>query len=108
MARQAPFNVTTWRPRDNRQLKFDKDGGISAEVITWYGLVKVFTYGGGEHGEAFTVLKAWKEYQVWETRLNKAYSARWLGRLAFQFAHQIERQIKERDEAFRLRCERSK
>jgi hypothetical protein len=56
-----------------------------AEFRREHGVVKVFSYAGGEHTGPFTSFEMYIHPYAYYARLPRHYHDRWLGRLARQF-----------------------
>jgi hypothetical protein len=72
-----------------------KDNSEKGRIYTAAGVVDVFCYLGGEHGDPFTRLDLfiWP-FEFW-LQLPRSYPRGWLGRIARQFARECQKLAKE-------------
>lgn len=85
--RQLPMEIGRYRPRaEQRWERLPRDGALRAEIYCGAGVVKLFTFPGDGHYEAFTSLSMWLDPFVYQARLPRYYSERWVRRVARAFA----------------------
>lgn len=83
------FPIRFYRPSKNLKSTRLEDGAVESECLTKFGLVKLFSYQGGCHGDPFTRLDLWYHGRLWYVNIDHAYDERWHVRIANTFARQV-------------------
>lgn len=74
--------IKHYRPRNHKFWSVDEG---RAEIYGEEHVIFLFTYPGGEHGDAFTTLELYRNGKVFRCRFPRHYKDRWWRRIATDF-----------------------
>lgn len=91
------FKIESYRePRWMTEAKTDTDHGRTSTVYGRLLKTRVFTYVGGRHGNAFTLLSTYLCEHTYRVNFPRCYHPRWHLRLVLQFEELVWLDAKKR------------